>query len=282
MTEKLIKVYNKFGITTYQQYSQKLLVVHNSSQTLIHSKIHLSIHIKPSIEDVTYSAQQFIHVNETPSFSYTTTSKVHVSYGKEVFAIHVTPPFTPNLKQKKILPVRRPLSMVFMNTEEVISVSPPPPSFRHTIQSHIEVNSLVHCCNLSDMNVIHVYSQAKQSRSTKLAKISVKDGRPDYLTILGDCNYSLLQQSDNRLPEIIVYVRIGEFGKILELPPSVDDEIEIVYNKPFGISYDKKKIYGRIITQKEVNLFVKLKSGKVFKVILKPYLSSTIESLFGG
>jgi len=126
------------------------------------------------------------------------------------------------------------------------------------ISSHLHVDDK-HICTLDVINAI-----------------------PDYLSTLGSCEFAKLRDIQAHLQEIVIYARIGEYSKLFELPNSINDEIEAVYKRPFGIAFDSKSIFGRITTDQQIELIVKLKSQRYFKLIIKPYITQTIQSLFGG
>ena len=128
--------------------------------------------------------------------------------------------------------------------------------------------------------VIHQEKSESDTVLKKTAFLLVKDIRPDYLSTVGDCTYQILQLQSSSFNNFEVFVPVGEYTTIFRIPDEVDEYILEVRNKPFGIQYDTKRIFGRLISLKEHQLIVKLVSGKILKLTLRPYLTEFLEEAF--
>jgi len=104
------------------------------------------------------------------------------------------------------------------------------------------------------------------------ATVIVKGLMPNYYSM------NICDSGQNKLEEIVIPVRVGEFYRFFESKKRITD----VYNKPFGVKFNDKSIYGRLITLDEVTMIVKFEDSSVIKLTLKPYITDFISTSFGG
>jgi len=109
----------------------------------------------------------------------------------------------------------------------------------------------------------------------KYATIFIANRIPDYFSQLNDC----IQIKGGNIPEFEIPVKIGEWQKILSLPPTIPDKIVKIYNKPFGIQFTEKEIFGRVIINQPYTMVVILNTNKSFKLKLVPYMSEFVSWL---
>ena len=162
-------------------------------------------------------------------------------------------------------------------------VASPLQTFSSTVKSS-QVRAAVHirCCTEFKTGFLKVYVRDVKNPLTKSATtfIKVKDAVPDTFSLLNQClSASQFMYNMNNIPEFSISVPFGEFCTIFEV---VDDNeaIDTIYYKPFGIAYDDKSIYGRIIVDSEFRMLVKLKSGQFIKLRIKPFKTKIYKSLF--
>ena len=133
-----------------------------------------------------------------------------------------------------------------------------------TINENPILNGIVH------INVVDTSNDSLGNNNT-FATIFVKNRVPDYFSQLTDC----VKVAGN-VPEFEIPVRIGEWQKILSIPDNVPDKIVKIYNKPFGIQFNEKEIFGRIVVNQRYTMIVVLDTNKAFKVTLVPYMSEFV------
>ena len=153
---------------------------------------------------------------------------------------------------------------------------------------HQEINMNVRATDQVDikrpyggyMSIVNKYVVAKVIKNDRLVDRQnhyriiaiVKGLTPSYYST-NVCN-----TGQNKLEEIVIPVRVGEFYRFFESKKRIID----IYNKPFGIKFNDKSIYGRLITLDEVTMIVKFEDSSVIKLTLKPYITDLISTSFGG
>lgn len=86
--------------------------------------------------------------------------------------------------------------------------------------------------------------------------------------VIDKCIIQSLQSGS--IKRLIVPVKIGEYGDIIKLEDDVDLTILTVTPLPYGLKYDGKKIYGRVLIDKKYEMNVRFSDKTVITIILEP------------
>ena len=82
----------------------------------------------------------------------------------------------------------------------------------------------------------------------------------------------------SNIQEITIGIPVGEFVTFFETPKDIT--ITKIYKKPFTVTYTETSISGRFLTTDTREMIVKLSSGQVIKLKIKPQLTQVVTSLF--